>query len=652
MNRPSRVASGEHPVSTPRDPVTAKDPHPADVVTLLADAGSLPSPASGAHRPIRAIDLARGLATDSTFSTRYDALGLLGEGGMGAVVLCRDQSIGRDVAVKVLREDASTEATERFVHEARTQGQLEHPSIVPVHEVGTTADGRPYFTMRRVRGRNLAEILEALRRGDPDAVQRYSRRKLLTAFASVCLTIDYAHSRGIVHRDLKPSNVMLGEFGEVQLLDWGLAKLVGEPDLPASVAALAVTAKSADAGPWDSGPKTEIGAVLGTPGYMAPEQLEGDPSLISSKTDIHSLGAILFELLTLHPLHGGGSLLEVVEATRRGIEARPSKRHPECDVPPELEQVIVHATARDPLRRYASAREMADAIERYLDGDRDLARRQELAREHLARARASGTPRAEAMAEVSRAVALDPENDEALGLLARLLVEVPDELPPEAERELEQRAARARSDAARIGLGAFTLRLLFFPLVAFMGVRAWGLAGFILALLAGSVVLAFWLWRRRTMELWQGALLLVVSTLSIALIGSIFGSYLLVPPLILMNNVTFALHAGPKLRRVVMLFGALAILVPLGLELGGVLPPAYAFDGEHLLVLPRLVGFPPAITLTVLTLSTVALVSLPVVFFGRARDALALAERRLFLQAWHLRNLVPERVRKSLGGGE
>jgi serine/threonine-protein kinase len=181
-----------------------------------------------------------------------------------------------------------------------------------------------------------------------------------------------------------------------------------------------------------------------------------------------------------------------------------------------------------------------------------------------------------------------------------------------------------------------------------MGVRAWGLAGFILALLAGSVALAFWLWRRRATELWHGALLLGVSTLSIVLIGSAFGSYLLVPPMILMNNITFALHAGPRLRRLIMALGALAVLVPLGLEFAGVVPPAYAFADGKLLVLPRLVDFPPLMTLTLLTLSTVALVTLPVVFFGRARDALAAAEHRLFHQAWHLRHLVPERIRRAL----
>jgi serine/threonine-protein kinase len=252
------------------------------------------------------------------------------------------------------------------------------------------------------------------------------------------------------------------------------------------------------------------------------------------------------------------------------------------------------------------------------------------------------------MAEVSRAVALDPENDAALGLLARLLVELSDDLPPEAERELERRAARARSAAARIGMGAFAVRLAFFPLVVLMGVRLWGLAGFTLALLVGSVAIAFWLWRRSSIELWHGALLLGVSTLSIVLLSSIFGSYLLLPPMILMNNITFALHAGPRMRRGIMALGAAAVLVPLGLELAGLVPPAYGFASGNLIVLPRLVDFPPLMTLTLLTLSTVALVTLPVLFFGRARDALVAAERRLFHQAWHLRKLVPERVRKSL----
>jgi serine/threonine-protein kinase len=368
---------------------------------------------------------------------------------------------------------------------------------------------------------------------------------------------------------------------------------------------------------------------------------------------VYSLGAILFEILTLHPLCEADTLPQVVDAAHRGIEARPSRRYPEIDVPPELETAIVQATAFHPAERFASTRELAEAVERYLDGDRDVARRRELASQHLARAeraieRGSPEARRNAMAEASRAVALDPESDAALGLLARLLVELPAELPPEAARELERRQARTRSEAARIGMGAFALRLAFFPLAVLMGVRLWGLAGVILALLVGSVALAFWLWRRRTMDLWHGALLIGVSTLSIVLIGAVFGSYLLVPPMILMNNVTFALHAGPRLRRTIMVLGAIAVLVPLGLEWSGVLPPAYAFADGKLLVLPRLVDFPPLMTLTLLTLSTVALVTLPVVFFGRARDALVDAERRLFHQAWHLRNLVPERIRRSL----
>src|SRR5690606_28274637 len=180
----------------------------------------------------------------------------------GEVHFCRDRRIGRDVAMKVIRAEHQGDTTlrHRFIREARVQGQLEHPSIVPVYDLGVDAKGSAYFTMKRLRGLTLARILSELREGEPAALQSFSRRKLLTAFSSICLAVDFAHARGVLHRDLKPANIMLGDFGEVYLLDWGVAKLMDTPH------------QMLDMGEDPMSTRTIPGDVLGTLGYMSPEQ--------------------------------------------------------------------------------------------------------------------------------------------------------------------------------------------------------------------------------------------------------------------------------------------------------------------------------------------------------------------------------------------
>jgi serine/threonine protein kinase len=185
---------------------------------------------------------------------------------MGEVLRCRDLRIGRSVAMKRLRAGRSGSRTvRRFFREARVQGRLQHPAIVPVHDLGVDPDGHPYFVMKRVRGRTLAQILSAQARGDSAMLERFGRRALLSAFARACLTLQYAHERGVVHRDLKPANLMLGDFGELYVLDWGLALVDGvadevDPEVPLDDV---------------SGDMTGEGTVLGTVGYASPEQCRG-----------------------------------------------------------------------------------------------------------------------------------------------------------------------------------------------------------------------------------------------------------------------------------------------------------------------------------------------------------------------------------------
>src|SRR3990172_448376 len=287
------------------------------------------APVSPASPPPAAVEPGDTSLADEGYAARYDAHRSLGQGGMGQVTASRDARIGREVAVKVVHPElaARADVRARFLREARIQGQIEHPCIVPVYDLGLRPDGLPFFTMKRVRGQTLADILRGLRAGDPDLAAKYGRRKLLTAFASVGLAVGFAHERGVVHRDLKPGNVMLGDFGEVYVLDWGLAKLAADATAAAAIAPAAPLSGSG------SGDVTGIGQILGTPGYMAPEQIRGDA--VDARADVYALGAILFEILTLEPLHAKGGGRDLLQATLAGADARAQARAPTRDVPPE-----------------------------------------------------------------------------------------------------------------------------------------------------------------------------------------------------------------------------------------------------------------------------------------------------------------------------
>ncbi len=430
-----------------------------------------------------------------SFHERYERLSWIGEGGMGEVALFKDRHIGREIAVKTLQPEHShlEVARERFIREARIQGQLEHPAIVPVYDTGKDEDGQLFFTMRRIHGVSLAEVIEMLRGGDAEAAARFTTRRLLSAFATICLAVDMAHKRGVLHRDLKPENIMLGEFGEVLLLDWGLAKLQNE----------ASGHDEADKQPTqddDWRRMTAAGAVLGTLGYMAPEQLRGEPNLTAA-TDIYSLGAILFELCTLEPLHAGDNAADVVASTLGGSEARPSIRRPEREVPYQLEEIIVRAVAMDPKKRY-TARALHDAVEDVLDTERDVERGRVLAEHHARRARRHARKahrdldeRRRALREVWRALAMDPENGNAVAIVSGLLMEVPEVMPPHIVREVNEHS-QLTAWAWRFALASYAALVLVLLVVMIAGNPGWialGLVG-LNALLA--VATSVWLARR------------------------------------------------------------------------------------------------------------------------------------------------------------
>ena len=289
----------------------------------------------------------------------------LGRGGIGRVLLVRDKHLGRDIAMKELLRHrrsgsgsltAAKDALIRFLREARITGQLEHPNIVPVHEVGRRPDGTLYYTMKLVRGRTFSEVLAECRTLD-------DRLKLLPRYLDLCQAIAYAHSRGVIHRDIKPQNVMLGEFGETLVLDWGLAKVAGQtealPDDEGKKLEAPVTGV-------DTG--TVMGTTMGTPAYMSPEQASGAVNELDARSDVWALGAVLYELLSGRLPFGGGSLQSILHkvVTQNAVPVRTL----DPAIPPDLASVCEKALQRSRDDRYSSAGELAREIESYLAGRR------------------------------------------------------------------------------------------------------------------------------------------------------------------------------------------------------------------------------------------------------------------------------------------
>ncbi len=295
---------------------------------------------------------------------RFAVVGELGSGGMGRVVEAVDPDLGRHLAIKVVRDPSRMTPARlaRFVSEAQLTAQLSHPNIVPVHELGVTPEGQLYYAMKKVEGVSLAGVLARLRAGDPQLERQWSLRRLLGAFVKVCLAVGYAHRRGVIHRDLKPDNIMLGEFGEVLLLDWGLARLIDEAEPDPEGEADPVADRAA--------PLTRVGALSGTPGYLSPEQARGERGAIGPPSDVWSLGAILFELLTGSTPFPGE---KVVAYLRRVVEEEvedPRDRAPDRRISSELAGVCLSALRLDPRQRYRDARELAQAVEDWLEGAR------------------------------------------------------------------------------------------------------------------------------------------------------------------------------------------------------------------------------------------------------------------------------------------
>jgi len=569
-------------------------------------------------------------ASPSADRDRY-ALGVqLGKGGMGEVRLARDVRIDRDVAVKLMHRDLRDDAsTRRFYREARIQGRLDHPAIPPVYDLGVDEHGTPYFVMKRLTGTTLHDVLA----GHLDAA-KWPRRQLLAKLVDVCLAVEFAHTREIIHRDLKPANIMLGDFGEVYVLDWGLARVADGTQLPEP---------SSPRPPSGDSRETAAGDILGTPGYMAPEQLRN--GAVDARADVYALGCMLYELVT-----GAAALprgLAAIEDTLARRCHRPSDKFP--DTPPELDDLCARATALDPAAR-PTARELADGIQAYLDGDRDHARRGELASHHASLAidaaeRGGDEARGIAIREAGRALALDADNADAQAVLGRLLLDAPAELPRAAAAELERdRAATRRTILHSLGYG-------------YAGVTAMFLTVLALPIHHPIVVAA--------------AIGLCAVTATTALVGARYGAPklggVLVASLLCLNAVTIGLASvvfGPLLVMPVFVVGAvgigltqpsgfdwpvtvgsqvLGLAVPLALEWLGVLPRTYHVAGDGLVLSPWVVSLTPMLAISLMLVAIVSQIAVTTIVQVTRSRAQQRIEDRLYAMRWHLEQLLPKR---------
>jgi serine/threonine-protein kinase len=345
---------------------------PATGVRLLERTSNLPLTDPGSPD---AEGMLRGEPAGLLRAGRYQLLGEIGRGGMGVVLRGRDPDLGRELAVKVLLENHqhNPAVLRRFLEEAQIGGQLQHPGIVPVHELGQMPDGRPFFAMKLVGGRTLAELLA--RRADPG----HDRPHLLSIFRQVCQAVAYAHSRGVIHRDLKPANIMVGAFGEVQVMDWGLAKVLRGGRAESVVAEDQASEPARQLTIRPAGPPSRPGIVVGTPAYMPPEQASGQTGKLDERCDVFGLGAILCEILTGLPPHAGDDS-SILDRAARADLADALARLDACGADPELLDLARRCLAARAADRPRDAGALAAELTGYLESVEARLRQAELAR--------------------------------------------------------------------------------------------------------------------------------------------------------------------------------------------------------------------------------------------------------------------------------
>ncbi|MBP9084562.1 MAG: serine/threonine protein kinase [Kofleriaceae bacterium] len=564
----------------------------------------------------------------------------LGHGGMGEVLVAYDERIGREVALKrMLEAEPCSDDLTRFVREAKVQGRLDHPAVVPVYDLANDDEGRPYFVMKRLRGKSLSFLLLK-----PTEDIAGLRRRLWRAFVDVCMAIEFAHQKSVIHRDLKPANIMLGDFGEAYVLDWGVARTIAVEGQTHPLAGGANADEEID------GEETLVGTVLGTPGYMAPEQVSGER--VGPAADIYALGCILYEISTGQRLHPNAAKGEVA-GIFLGVDARPSRVEP--DSPPELDAICQRATAVEPAHRFASARDLADAVQRFLDGERDVNVRSALAAEHVVEARTAlesgvgGHARREAMRAAGRALALDPASRDAADLVAQLVLTPPRETPPEVTTRLAALDDEHARTQGRRQAWSLLMYCLFIPVMFWTGVRSWP----VVAALAPLAVLTaghIW-WITRTPGLTSSSLYLNVAfnALLIAFVVRVSSPFFFAPTLVAITLMAYMAH--PRFGRAPVVAALLSsgVLVPWLLEELGVLSPTYRFVNGGMELHSPVVYFS---ALPMHVASVAALVAASVVIIALSRNIAARqrhAAERLETAAWQIRDLVPGLPQPQVG---
>jgi serine/threonine-protein kinase len=546
----------------------------------------------------------------------YDFRQVLGRGGMGEVVLAEDLNIGREVAVKRMHAGAdSADARKRFLREAKIQARLDHPAIVPVHEVGTDEAGVPYFTMKRLSGVTLQALLEG---GEAPA------QKLLRAFVDVCHAIDFAHARSVIHRDIKPSNIMLGDYGEVYVLDWGVARMADDPDDERKPLTESLIGH------------TQAGAILGTPGYMSPEQLLGER--VSVATDVYALGAILFEILAGVPAHPRGRA--ALQSTLDDQAGSPRERVPERSIAPELDRICLQAMSRLPANR-PTARQLADAVQRYLDGDRDEARRRELADENLTQARAAVAAKDSslAMAAAGRALALDPKSRGAAALVTQLMLEPPAKLPTGLVDRIHRADIDVIARQGRVAAVAMLGYIVCVPFAIAAGVKEWWMLIAAVALILVVVIGAIWTSSRGMFHIMWAVL---GNAAMIALITRMTSPIILTPGLagaIAVSMMTFPTLVKQPARVIGPMLAA--FLIPFVLELVGVLERTWSIGPDGLLIHPSALRFDDIWAIVFLVVANIALVIVMSLFAHLLGVGNRRAQHELERQAYQLEQLLP-----------
>ncbi len=564
-----------------------------------------------------------------TSGDRYRVINRLGKGGMGEVMQVRDEVIGRDVALKRIRKiEPSDRVMARFLREASIQGRLEHPAIVPLYDIGRDPAGLPFFTMKKLHGTTLSKILTG---EEPE----FTLQRLLRAFSEVCLAVEFAHVRGIIHRDLKPDNIVLGDFGEVYVLDWGVAKVIGETDAEFSD----VSSGSSE----DNEHATVPGTAVGTPGFMPPEQVRGEVD-VDARADVYALGCLLFQILTRSMLHPTGKAgLASAEA---GIDGRPSKRAPNRSIPPELDELCVEATHTAREKRIQTARELGDRVQSFLDGDRDVAMRQKLAVDHLTRAQAAFTAgddhRATAMREASSAIALDPALTAAAELLGRLMLEPPRTMPKEVEQSILEDDIALMQGNARVGIYAYVGFLSFLPFVWWIAPAGSPYIPVLSSLIFLNMAVCWWGSRKNPVG--KEGVISVTNALLLVAVSRMYTPFLIAPGLAAMSAM--AIMFTPTRSKLTSLVGMvvlpwLAVIGPWLLERVDVLSTTTTVDANGIHLDPLALAGGETATLTIAALYVLALIAAAAGMASRMRNRERAAKRHLHLQAWQLRQLVP-----------